>query len=77
MFLLIDDRINGDCFTEEFETAEEAIERGAFLLSYNTAAEKKRMRSYCVIESGEGDAFMEGDVIKEWIVNGRSVDDED
>ena len=65
-YVAIDERIEGDIFTAEFNTAEEAIEEAKNNYYYKTAGEKKQSKIY-VLESVNPDEeavdHLDGNVI--------------
>ena len=55
MEYIIYNEVNGDIFTEEFETASEAIKRAKYLWSMLTDYDKKRRTTFCVLKLWDPD----------------------
>jgi len=69
-YILIDEK-DGDMFTAEFATKEEAIAAGNRDFARLTAIDKKHRTAFYVLESEnpdeEAENHMDGTVVKEWI----------
>ena len=69
-YIVMDQIKNGDLFTEEFATAEEAITSAEYGWDHLTNKEKQMRESYIVLESvnpdEEAENHLDGDVIKRW-----------
>ena len=57
MRYIIYDEVNGDIFTEEFETAAEAIKTAKYLWSMLTDYDKRRRTTFCVLKVYDPDTF--------------------
>ena len=78
-YIVYDEVKNGDIFTEEFETAAEAIKRAKYLWSMLTDYDKRRRNAFCVLKLWDPDNpdTLDGDRV--WSVkwgkrNGRSIE---
>lgn len=69
-YILIDWVRDGDMFTEEFETAEEAIEAASYEWEHLSESDKNRRSDFYVLESANPDAeaedHLDGNIVKRW-----------
>lgn len=70
MKYIVMDYRDGDLFTEEFDSVEEAITSAEYGWNHLTAKEKQTRESYIVLESvnpdEEAENHLDGDVVKRW-----------
>ena len=69
-YVLIDWVKDGDMFTEEFETAEEAVEAASYEWEHLSESDKNRRSDFYVLESANPDAeaenHLDGNIVKRW-----------
>ena len=69
-YVLIDWVKDGDMFTEEFETAEKAVESASYEGEHLSESDKNRRSDFYVLESANPDAEAEdhfdGNIVKRW-----------
>lgn len=69
-YVLIDQIKNGDCFTNEFGTKEEAIKGGELAFQCMSEFDKNRREEFLVLEAANPDEdaenHLDGDIVKRW-----------
>ena len=69
-YIVMDQIMNGDLFTEEFDTVEEAIVAAEYGWNHLTDKEKMHRESYFVLESINPDVdaenHLDGDIVRRW-----------
>ena len=69
-YVLIDWVRDGDMFTEEFETAEKAVESASYEWEHLSESDKNRRSDFYVLESANPDEDAEdhfdGNIVKRW-----------
>lgn len=69
-YILIDWVKDGDMFTEEFETVEEAVETASYEWEQLSTHDKNRRSEFYVLESVNPDEdaedHLDGDIVKRW-----------
>ena len=69
-YVLIDWVKDGDMFTEEFETAEKAVESASYEWEHLSESDKNRRSYFYVLESDNPDEDAEdhfdGNIVKRW-----------
>ena len=69
-YIVMDQIMNGDLFTEEFDTVEEALVSAEYGWEHLTDKEKQKRESYIVLESANPDEdsenHLDGDIVKRW-----------
>ena len=69
-YIVMDQIMNGDLFTEEFDTVDEAIEAGEAEWEHLSKVDKNRRISFFVLESANPDVdaenHLDGDIVRRW-----------
>ena len=69
-YIIMDQIMNGDLFTEEFNTAEEALEAGEAEWEHLSRVDKNGRTSFFVLESMNPDEdaenHLDGDIVRRW-----------
>lgn len=69
-YIVMDQIMNGDLFTEEFDTVDEALEYGEAEWEHLSKVDKNRRTSYILLESANPDEdaenHLDGDIVKRW-----------
>lgn len=69
-YIVMDQIMNGDLFTEEFDTVDEAIETGEAEWEHLSRVDKNRRISFFVLESANPDVdaenHLDGNIVRRW-----------
>ena len=69
-YIVMDQIMNGDLFTEEFDTVDEALEYGEAEWEHLSEVDKDRRESFILLESANPDEdaenHLDGDIVRRW-----------